>query len=151
MTRSRKSTARTQRSVSVEFEDTEVVVFNAQGGQLKVTKNSKCNWKSLEAQSDMTCLVFLVDGPVGAGSSPGQNKSSGSGVKHWCQTTELIPQSSMWGWGVRARDDNKLLILSVCRARGFGPGRRTHYGLGRNWSLLLGPCRVWSARGTIYI
>lgn len=139
MTRSRKSTARTQRSVSVESEDTEVAVFDAQGGQLKVTQNSKCNWKSLEAQSDMTHLVFSVDGPVGAGSSPGQNKSSGSGVKHWCQTTELTRQSSTCGWGVRARDDNKLLILSVRGAGGCGPGRRTHCGLGRNWSLLLGP------------
>lgn len=83
----------------------------------KSLKNSKCNWKSLEAQSGMTHLVFSVDGPVGAGSSPDQNKSSGSGVKHHCPTTKLTHRSSTCGWGARARGDNKLLILSV---RGAG-------------------------------
>ena len=50
----------------MELEDTEVAVFNAQGGQVKVTKNSKCKWKLLEDQSGMTHLVFSVDEPVGA-------------------------------------------------------------------------------------
>lgn len=135
----------------MESEDTEVAMFDAQGGQLKDTKNSKCNWKSLEAQSGMTHLVFSADGPVGAGSSPGQNKNSGSGVKYWCQTTEWTRQWSTCEWGARAREDNKLLILSVRGAGDFWPGRRAHCGLGRNWSLLPGPCQVWNARGTIYV
>lgn len=150
MTRSRKSTARTQRSVSVEFEDTEVMVFDAQGGQLKATKNSICDWNSLEAQSGMTHLVFSVDGPVGAGSSPDQNKSSGSGVKHLVPNNRTYitikhvcvgsesqrwQQASYsecpWDWRLQATQENTLWI-------------------GKDWSLLLGPCWVWSARGTIY-
>lgn len=44
-----------------------------------------------------------------AGSSPGQN-SSGNGVRMLVPNT----RSSTCGWRERARDDNKLLTLSVC-------------------------------------
>lgn len=91
-------------------------------------------WKLLEDQNGIAYLVFLVGGLVRAGSSPGQNNTSDNSDSF----RMLVPnnrfdmgQSHMGGDG--ARDDNKLLILSVPGVGGFRTGRRMHYVWGRTW------------------